>query len=85
MYHLGCHSSHALSFEKHVYISWLKFVEGSWLITRYVMQDEIEIEAKVLRLGKRVGVAMVELREKKTGKVIAQGRHAKYLAVSSKL
>ncbi|MFS8007929.1 putative acyl-CoA hydrolase [Helianthus anomalus] len=47
--------------------------------------DEIEIEAKVLRVGKVVGVATVEFRNKKTGKTIAQGRHTKYLAVSSKL
>lgn len=50
------------------------------------MQEEIEIEAKVLRVGKAVGVVSVELR-KKNGKIIAQGRHTKYLAapVSSKL
>lgn len=43
------------------------------------------IEAKVLHMGKSVGVAMVELRGKKNGKLIAQGRHSKYLAASSKL
>ncbi|ONK56445.1 uncharacterized protein A4U43_C10F8790 [Asparagus officinalis] len=59
-------------------------ISVSYLRPAY-LHDEIEIEAKVLRMGKRVGVAMVELREKKTGKLIAQGRHAKYLAVSSKL
>ncbi|XP_042496527.1 acyl-coenzyme A thioesterase 13-like [Macadamia integrifolia] len=47
--------------------------------------DEIEIEAKVLRVGKAIGVVNVELRKKKTGKAFAQGRHTKYLAVSSKL
>ncbi|MQL71128.1 hypothetical protein Taro_003483 [Colocasia esculenta] len=47
--------------------------------------EEIEIEAKVLRAGKAVGVVAVELRKKQTGKIIAQGRHTKYLAVSSKL
>ncbi|PON51507.1 Phenylacetic acid degradation-related domain containing protein [Parasponia andersonii] len=47
--------------------------------------EEIEVEAKVLRLGKAIGVISVELRKKKTGKIIAQGRHTKYLAASSKL
>ncbi|KAJ0467554.1 putative acyl-CoA hydrolase [Helianthus annuus] len=47
--------------------------------------DEIEIETKALRVGKAVAVASVEFRNKKTGKVIAQGRHTKYFAVSSKL
>lgn len=50
-----------------------------------VMQEEIEIEAKTLRVGKAVGVVSVELRKKKTGKIIAQGRHTKYLPVASKL
>ncbi|XP_077248779.1 thioesterase superfamily protein [Tasmannia lanceolata] len=49
------------------------------------LDEEIEIEAKVLRVGKAVGVVSVELRKKKTGKIIAQGRHTKFLAVSSKL
>ncbi|KAF5803552.1 putative acyl-CoA hydrolase [Helianthus annuus] len=47
--------------------------------------DEIEIEAKALRVGKAVAVVTVELRNKRTGKIVAQGRHTKYLAVSSKL
>ena len=47
--------------------------------------DEIEIEAKALRIGKAVVVVSVEIRKKKTGKIIAQGRHTKYLAVSSKM
>ncbi|XP_058091159.1 uncharacterized protein LOC131237430 [Magnolia sinica] len=49
------------------------------------LDEEIEIEAKVLRVGRAVGVVSVELRKKKTGKIIAQGRHTKYLAASSKL
>ncbi|KAI3864280.1 hypothetical protein MKX03_006113 [Papaver bracteatum] len=49
------------------------------------LDEEIEIEAKVVRVGKAVGVATVELRKKKTGKIVAQGRHTMYLAVSSKL
>ncbi|KAK2982563.1 hypothetical protein RJ640_028730 [Escallonia rubra] len=47
--------------------------------------EEIEIESKALRVGKAVAVVSVELRKKKTGKIIAQGRHTKYLAVSSKM
>ncbi|XP_076950847.1 uncharacterized protein LOC143623950 [Bidens hawaiensis] len=47
--------------------------------------DEIEIEAKMLRVGKDVVAVTVEFRNKRTGKIIAQGRHTKYLAVSSKL
>ncbi|KAI7734936.1 hypothetical protein M8C21_021658 [Ambrosia artemisiifolia] len=47
--------------------------------------DDIEIEAKALRVGKAVAVVTVELRNKRTGKIVAQGRHTKYLAVSSKL
>ncbi|XP_043707703.1 acyl-coenzyme A thioesterase 13 [Telopea speciosissima] len=47
--------------------------------------EEIEIDAKVLRVGKAIGVVNVELRKKKTAKVFAQGRHTKYLAVSSNL
>ncbi|KAI4326185.1 hypothetical protein MLD38_031523 [Melastoma candidum] len=43
-------------------------------------EEEIEIEGKVLRVGKAMGVVTVELR-KKNGKIIAQGRHTKYLAV----
>ncbi|XP_009353902.2 acyl-coenzyme A thioesterase 13 [Pyrus x bretschneideri] len=47
--------------------------------------EEVEIESRTLRVGKSVGVVSVELRKKKTGKIIAQGRHTKYLAVPSKL
>ncbi|KAL6651707.1 hypothetical protein ACP70R_010632 [Stipagrostis hirtigluma subsp. patula] len=46
--------------------------------------EEIDIEAKVLRAGKAVGVAVVELK-KKSGKIIAQARYSKYLGPSSKL
>ncbi|XP_026429711.1 acyl-coenzyme A thioesterase 13-like [Papaver somniferum] len=49
------------------------------------LDEEIEIEAKVVRVRETVGVATVELRKKKTGKIVAQGRHTMYLAVSSKL
>ncbi|KAF2548257.1 hypothetical protein F2Q70_00019341 [Brassica cretica] len=47
--------------------------------------EEIEIESKALRVGKAVAVVSVELRKKKDGKLIAQGRHTKYLAPRSKL
>ncbi|XP_057970199.1 uncharacterized protein LOC131159359 isoform X1 [Malania oleifera] len=50
-----------------------------------VVYEEIEIEAKALRVGKAVAVVSVELRKKETGKVIAQGRHTKYLTVRSKM
>ncbi|CAK7328578.1 unnamed protein product [Dovyalis caffra] len=47
--------------------------------------EEIEIESRVLRVGKAVGVVTVELKKKKTGKIVAQGRHTKYLAIPSKM
>jgi acyl-coenzyme A thioesterase 13 len=50
-----------------------------------IVQEEIEIEAKLLRAGKSVGVVSVDFRKKRTGKLIAQGRHTTYLAISSKL
>ncbi|XP_022158815.1 acyl-coenzyme A thioesterase 13 isoform X2 [Momordica charantia] len=46
---------------------------------------DIEIESKVLRMGKTIAVVNVELRKKSNGKIVAQGRHTKYLAISSKL
>ncbi|KAI5332184.1 hypothetical protein L3X38_022313 [Prunus dulcis] len=46
---------------------------------------EVEIEAKALRVWKAVGVATVELRKKKTCKIMAQGRHTKYLALATKI
>ncbi|MFS8007934.1 putative acyl-CoA hydrolase [Helianthus anomalus] len=55
------------------------------ILLKVLADDEIEIESKALRVGKVVAVASVEFRNKKTGKVIAQGRHTKYFAVSSKL
>ncbi|GMP26731.1 hypothetical protein CsSME_00003047 [Camellia sinensis var. sinensis] len=59
-------------------------INVSYLDAAYV-GEEIEIESKVLRVGKAIAVVSVELRKKKTGKIIAQGRHTKYLAVSSKM
>ncbi|KAK3009937.1 hypothetical protein RJ639_011904 [Escallonia herrerae] len=53
--------------------------------TLMFVQEEIEIESKALRVGKAVAVVSVELRKKKTGKIVAHGRHTKYLAVSSKM
>ncbi|KAL1188828.1 hypothetical protein V5N11_021988 [Cardamine amara subsp. amara] len=49
------------------------------------LDEEIEIETKALRVGKTVAVVSVELRKKKNGKIIAQGRHTKYLAPRTKL
>ncbi|XP_010272560.1 PREDICTED: acyl-coenzyme A thioesterase 13-like [Nelumbo nucifera] len=53
----------------------------SYLDAAFV-NEPIEIEAKALRIGKAVAVISVELRKKSTGKIIAQGRHTKYLPVS---
>ncbi|KAK6150659.1 hypothetical protein DH2020_015591 [Rehmannia glutinosa] len=47
--------------------------------------EEIEIDTKALRVGKSIAVVSVDFRSKKTGKLIAQGRHSKYLAVRSKI
>ncbi|URE41157.1 phosphoribosylamine--glycine ligase [Musa troglodytarum] len=44
--------------------------------------EEIEIEAKILRAGRAVGVVKVELRKKKTRKILANARYTKYLAPS---
>ncbi|CAL0327730.1 unnamed protein product [Lupinus luteus] len=59
-------------------------INVTYLDAAYV-DEEIEIEAKALRVGKAVAVISVEFRKKKTGKVFAQGRHTKYLAPTSKL
>jgi acyl-coenzyme A thioesterase 13 len=50
-----------------------------------IVQEEIEVEGKLLRAGKSVGVVSVDFRKKRTGKLMAQARHTKYLAVSSRL
>ncbi|CAE5956505.1 unnamed protein product [Arabidopsis lyrata] len=49
------------------------------------LDEEIEIESKALRVGKAVAVVSVELRKKKTAKIIAQGRHTKYFAPRSNI
>ncbi|PKA49004.1 hypothetical protein AXF42_Ash019542 [Apostasia shenzhenica] len=54
----------------------------SYLDSAFV-HEEIEIEAKVLRAGKSIGVLSIDIR-KKTGKLIAQARYTKYL-VSTKM
>ncbi|KAJ8766811.1 hypothetical protein K2173_008365 [Erythroxylum novogranatense] len=59
-------------------------INVSYLDAAYV-GEEIEIEARNLRVGKAIAVVSVELRKKKTGKIIAQGRHTKYLPVPSKM
>ncbi|PNX98845.1 acyl-coenzyme A thioesterase 13-like protein, partial [Trifolium pratense] len=41
--------------------------------------EEIEIDARVLRVGKTIAAVSVEFRKKKTGQIFAQGRHTKYL------
>lgn len=47
------------------------------------VQEELEIEARVLSIGGTTGCATVEVRKKATGEVIAHGRHTKYLAVTA--
>ncbi|GAU36742.1 hypothetical protein TSUD_318410 [Trifolium subterraneum] len=49
--------------------------------------EEIEIDARVLRVGKTIATVSVEFRKKKTGQIFAQGRHTKYLpsTIASKL
>ncbi|XP_068660700.1 uncharacterized protein [Aristolochia californica] len=59
-------------------------INVSYLDAAY-LDEEVEIDAKVLRMGKTIAVVNVELRKKKTGKIIAQGRHTMSLPFSSKL
>ncbi|KAJ7945186.1 acyl-coenzyme A thioesterase 13 [Quillaja saponaria] len=59
-------------------------INVSYLDAAYA-DEEVEIEARTLRVGKAVGVVSVEFRKKSTGKIFAQGRHTKYLAVASKM
>ncbi|KAJ6926977.1 hypothetical protein NC651_011157 [Populus alba x Populus x berolinensis] len=59
-------------------------INVSYLDAAYA-DDEIEIEARVLRAGKAVGSASVDFRKKKSGAIIAQGRHTKYFRISSKI
>lgn len=47
--------------------------------------EEIEIEAKALQVGKVIAVVIVELRKRKTGKLIAHGRHTMYMAIAGKM
>ncbi|KAG5050070.1 hypothetical protein JHK85_011173 [Glycine max] len=54
-------------------------------VSRLLSLEEIEIEARALRVGKAVAVISVEFKKKKTGKVFAQGRHTKFLPLSSKM
>uniref|UniRef100_A0A803RBU4 Thioesterase domain-containing protein n=1 Tax=Cannabis sativa TaxID=3483 RepID=A0A803RBU4_CANSA len=59
-------------------------INVSYLDAAYV-GEEIEVEAKTLRMGKAIGVVSVEFRKKKSGKIVAQGRHTKYFGISSRL
>lgn len=59
-------------------------INVSYLDAAYA-DEEIEIEARALRVGKAVAVISVEFRKKKTGKIFAQGRHTKYLPIASKM
>ncbi|URE41156.1 phosphoribosylamine--glycine ligase [Musa troglodytarum] len=57
----------------------------TWRESSEISREEIEIEAKILRAGRAVGVVKVELRKKKTRKILANARYTKYLAPSSNL
>ncbi|OIV98139.1 hypothetical protein TanjilG_26004 [Lupinus angustifolius] len=59
-------------------------INVSYMDAAYV-DEEIEIEARALRVGKAVAVVSVEFRKKKTGKVFAQGRHTKFIPLASKM
>ncbi|PIN08702.1 HGG motif-containing thioesterase [Handroanthus impetiginosus] len=59
-------------------------INVSYLDGAYV-GEEIEIESRALRVGKALAVVSVEFKSKKTGKLIAQGRHTKYLSIPSKI
>ncbi|PKA66778.1 hypothetical protein AXF42_Ash003434 [Apostasia shenzhenica] len=54
-------------------------------LQRSSFKEEIEFDARILRFGNSIGVTTVEVRKKKTGKIIAQARHSKYLVASSRL
>ncbi|KAI0507902.1 hypothetical protein KFK09_014030 [Dendrobium nobile] len=56
----------------------------SYVDVAYI-DEEIEFDAKILKAGNTIGVSTVEVRKKKTGKIVAQARHAKYIAFPSKL
>ncbi|XP_073264609.1 uncharacterized protein [Populus alba] len=43
------------------------------------------LDAAYADVGKAVGSASVDFRKKKSGAIIAQGRHTKYLLISSKM
>lgn len=67
-------------------VSWVfpkkaAFVRLVMSVVFCLLQEEIEIDAKALLVGKVLGVVNVELRNKKTRKLIAQGRHTMYMAV----
>lgn len=66
----------------YVQLPTVKYSVSVWWL---FFQEEIEMESKLLHAGKAVAVASVEFRNKRTGKLLAQGRHTKYLAASSKL
>ncbi|CAL0305239.1 unnamed protein product [Lupinus luteus] len=59
-------------------------INVSYMDAAYV-DEEIEIEARALRVGKAVAVVSVEFKKKKTGEVLAQGRHTKYIPLASKM
>lgn len=43
---------------------------------------EIEIEAKTLKVGRKLAFVSVDIRIKETGQLVAQGRHTKFLDIT---
>ncbi|OMO61146.1 hypothetical protein COLO4_33533 [Corchorus olitorius] len=57
-------------------------IDVSFMDAAYA-EEEIEMEARALHVGKTFAVLSIEFRKKSTGKIIAQGRHTKYLVPPS--
>ncbi|XP_065873072.1 uncharacterized protein [Euphorbia lathyris] len=57
----------------------ISFLDAAYL------DEEIEIEARVARAGTAIGVISVDVRKKKTGKIIALARYTDYLVTASKM
>ncbi|KAL2347129.1 hypothetical protein Fmac_001129 [Flemingia macrophylla] len=68
-----------------LYCSVTGCVESSVPCEERWFSEEIEIDARALRVGKAIAVISVEFRKKRSGKVFAQGRHTKFLPPPSKL
>eukprot|EP00854_Cymbomonas_tetramitiformis_P014592 gene14592-17243_t len=49
------------------------------------LNEEVEIDAQVLRAGKSLATVQVDFRLKRTGELLSQGRHTKYLHAGTPL